>query len=400
MTAWEKTKKAKAQFELKMSSVVSDNKKGFFKYVNSKRRSKENIGPILVEDGHLTNRNEEKVEAFSAIFASVFNNTDRPWAAQFPESEDRECGNSGFPFVDAENHPSGQVVQLWDEQVHGALGEKLAQSVVANGATSGWQLITSSVPQGSILGPVMFNIFIDNLDAGVECTITSLLMIPNCEVLLTLSRDKADTLQRDLDRLEHWAMINGMKFNKLKCQILHLGQSNSGHKYKLGEEWLESSPAERDLGVLADSRLNMSQQCVRAAKRTNFILGCIKHSITSWSNKVIILLYSALVQPHLEFWAPHFKKDVKVLEWIQRRAIKLVKGLEEMSYEKELGTLSFSGLEKRRLKAKLITLYSFLRRASGEGGAELFSLVSSDRTHGNGSKLCQGRFRPDIRIIE
>ena len=75
---------------------MSDNKKGFFKYVNSKRRSKENIGLILVEDGHLTNRDEEKAEAFNAVFASVFNNTDRPWAAQSPELEDYECGNSDF----------------------------------------------------------------------------------------------------------------------------------------------------------------------------------------------------------------------------------------------------------------------------------------------------------------
>ncbi|KAK4813313.1 hypothetical protein QYF61_023988 [Mycteria americana] len=81
-----------------------------------------------------------------------------------------------------------------------------------------------------------------------------------------------EALKRDLDRLEHWAMINGMKFNKSKCQILHLGRSNTRHKYKLEEEWLECSPAKRDLGVLVDSRLNRSQQCALAAKRANHIL--------------------------------------------------------------------------------------------------------------------------------
>ncbi|KAK4812343.1 hypothetical protein QYF61_017120 [Mycteria americana] len=75
-----------------------------------------------------------------------------------------------------------------------------------------------------------------------------------------------EALQRDLDRLEHWAIINGMTFNKNKCQILHLAWNNTGHKYKLGAEWLESSPAKRDLGVLVGRRLNRSQQCARAPR--------------------------------------------------------------------------------------------------------------------------------------
>jgi len=95
-------------------------------------------------------------------------------------------------------------------------------------------------------------------------------------------------------------MITWMKFNKSKCQILHLGQSNTGYKYKLREDWLESSPTERDLVVVVGSRLNTNQQCALTAKRANGILGC-KHSITSQSKKVIIPLCSALVQPHLEY---------------------------------------------------------------------------------------------------
>ena len=97
----------------------------------------------------------------------------------------------------------------------------------------------------------------------------------------------------------------------------------------MGEEWLESSPAERALGVLVDSRPNRSPQCALAAKRANPILGGIKHRITSQSKEVIIPLCSALVRPHFEycvqFWTPQFKKDVKVLARVQRRATKMVK---------------------------------------------------------------------------
>ncbi|KAK4828449.1 hypothetical protein QYF61_026674 [Mycteria americana] len=133
-----------------------------------------------------------------------------------------------------------------------------AQRVAVNGATAGWQPVTGSVPQGSILGPVLFNIFIHDMEAGVECTIRKFADDTKLGAAVD-SLEGQEALQGDLNRLEHWAIINGMKLNKNKCQILYLGWSNAGHKYKLGEEWLERSPAERNLGVLVDSRLNMSQ---------------------------------------------------------------------------------------------------------------------------------------------
>ncbi|KAJ7421831.1 rna-directed dna polymerase from mobile element jockey-like [Willisornis vidua] len=159
----------------------------------------------------------------------------------------------------------------------------------------------------SVLGSELFNIFIhDTAHPQQICRLSRAVDTP----------EGWDAIHRDLDKLKKWAHENLMKFNKINYKVLHLGQGNTQYQYRLGDEQIKCSPAEKDLGMLLDEHLNMIQQCALVAQKVNCILGCIQSSEASRAREVILPLCSALVRPHLEcctqLWGHQRRKDTDI----------------------------------------------------------------------------------------
>ena len=293
-------------------------------------------------------------------------------------------------------HGIGDSITDWIEQW---LTDR-RQRVVVDGEVSNWKSVLSGVPQGSVLGPILFLIYINDLDDSITSDVLKFADETKLFRKVNTDGDKQH-LQNDLDRLVKWSEKWQMLFNFGKCKCLHTGHGNLNVNYKMGDTVLGTTVKEKDLGVTISADMKVSEQCGIAASKGNKILGLIRRNITYKEKKLIIPLYKAIVRPHLEYcmqaWRPYRKKDIDTLERIQRRATKMIPELRDLSYEERLKECGLTTLETRRLRGDQIEVFKILNGYENIDRNMFFSLKKDSRTRGHEVKLVKYQCRLDIR---
>ena len=202
-------------------------------------------------------------------------------------------------------------------------------------------------------GPILFLVYINDLEEGVTGKI---LKFADDTKLFRKVKEIGDkqNLQDGIDKLVKWSEKWQMLFNFGKCKCLHTGPGNTGMTYEMGGTILSKTVKEKDLWVIMNANMKVSEQCRIAASKGNQVLGMIWRNITYTIFFWIIPLYKAIVRPHLEYciqaWNPHLRKDVDMLDKIQRRATKLIPGLRDLTYEERLKECGLTTLDTRRLR--------------------------------------------------
>ena len=279
------------------------------------------------------------------------------------------------------------------------------QRVQVNGETSDWRPVTSGIPQGSVLGPLLFVLYINDLPELVSSHIK--LYADDTKLYNdTRSSDAKAQFQQDILTLQEWSDRWLLKFHPDKCKTMTIGKSDQDHQYYMvlpdsSHTILERVTSEKDLGVIFDNNLNFREEIASRVSKANKIMGIIRRTFLHLNKDNFILLFKALVRPHTEYgatiWSPQYMKDIELLENVQRRATRLIPGLRDLPYEDRLRTLRLPTLRYRRLRGDMIETYKMLHEIY-DNTDQLLHLNTSSSTRGHQLKLAKRHARLNIRL--
>ena len=269
------------------------------------------------------------------------------------------------------------------------------QRVIVNSKASDWSKVTSGIPQGSVLGPILFLVYINDLPE--ELTSDSSIFADDTKVFTEVNDENNISLQEDIDKLQQWTNKWQLEFNIDKCAVLHLGSKNPQHTYKMTvngkDHTLKSSQQEKDLGVLIDDKLNFKAHVHATTQKANRTLGLIKRNFKYLPEKQYIGLYKSQVRTKLEYanavWSPLLEGEKDKIERVQRRASKQVKRLRDIPYCHRLKELHLPTLDYRRKRGDLIQTYKILHEK--DKVKQLFHMNTSTKTRGHSLKLNKNR---------
>ena len=240
------------------------------------------------------------------------------------------------------------------------------QLVKVNAAKSTINPVVSGIPQGSVLGPLLFVIYINDLPEKVVSDL--FLFADDTKILKTIdSVEDSLVVQDDINELEKWSQDWLLKFHPDKCHVLTIGKFSNikhAHRYQLGGNELEHVFEEKDLGVLIDSELTFEEHISKQVNKANSILGVIKRSFNDLSPSAFCTLYTTFVRPHLEYaqsvWQPKLRRNINLIEGVQRRATKSIPQYRNLPYGERLRRLQIPSLEFRRLFCDMVQIYKHI----------------------------------------
>ncbi len=275
------------------------------------------------------------------------------------------------------------------------------QQVVVNGECSDLEEMKSGIPQGSVLGPLLFVIYINDLPDLLK---SQPYLFADDTKIFRVIKNVADqqALQEDLNRLHHWSSTWLLRFHPEKCKCMRVGTKHGDpqHNYKLESHILEWINCEKDIGLMTDESLNFESHIATKVKKANSMFGLLRRIFEFMDMDTFKPLYQSMVRVHLDYvssvWSPYKKKDIAFIEQVQRRATRQIPGLSTLSYPDRLKSLDLPTLKFRRLRGDMIEVYKILLGVY-DNDAALNLPRSVGSTRGHNHKLFHQRTNKDIR---